>query len=272
MKTLYQAANAVEAHMILDLLRQEGITGHVLGEHLQGAVGELPAAGLVRVMVDEADHARGRQIIDTWEATLVHEGIATPPGAGAHGSRGRSWWMLFIGLAIGVAGTYGVYRVPARQQALDHNSDGVPDEVWTYAINGTGIDYEADRNLDGKPDLRGHYARGGLMTESRSDDDFDGVMETRTSYVNNQPEVSETDTDKDGYPDLVTVFVHGVPAEVRYISPMTGKPLRVEHLRLGKLMFAEIDADEDGELDTRWQYGPLGEVRAKERVPSRQDL
>src|SRR5690606_18757888 len=56
MKTLYQAANAVEAHMLADYLKQEGLSAHVLGEHLQGAVGELPAAGLVRLMIPDEQY------------------------------------------------------------------------------------------------------------------------------------------------------------------------------------------------------------------------
>jgi len=68
MKTLYEAANAIEAHMLVDLLKQEGLHAHIHGEHLQGAMGELPAAGLVRLVIDEADHARARTLIERWES------------------------------------------------------------------------------------------------------------------------------------------------------------------------------------------------------------
>lgn len=268
MKTLYQAANAVEAHMILHLLKQDGITGHVLGEHLQGAVGELPAAGLVRVTVDEADYERGRALIEAWEASMPPEPVGVAAQKQVATQRGVGWKMLLLGLAIGVVGTYGVYRVPARQQALDHDGNGVPDETWTQAINGRGLDYKADRNLDGQPDYIGHFDRKGVMTEAHSDDDFNGTPETRTTFVHNQPAVSESDTDGDGYPDLVTVFRHGVAREVRYLSPITGKPLRVEYLSLGKLTHAEVDADQDGQLETRWRYGPDGAVVARERMGS----
>lgn len=254
--------------MIMHLLKQDGITGHVLGEHLQGAIGELPAAGLVRVTVDEADYERGRALIAEWEASMPADAGASTSAVHAASRRGRSWLMLFIGLAVGIAGTYGIYRVPARQQMLDHNSDGIADETWTYSINGTSLDYEADRNLDRQPDYFLHYARGGVMTEARSDEDFDGVVDTKTTFVNNQPALSETDTDGDGYLDLVTVFQHGVADEIRYLNPITGQALRVEHLRLGKLTHADVDADMDGQLETRWRYGPLGDVVAKERLAS----
>src|SRR5690606_24565836 len=100
MRTLYQAANAVEAHMILHLLKQHGITGHVLGEHLQGAVGELPAAGLVRVTVHAAAHGRGRALIQEWEARMPAD---EPDNAGKaplrDASVGRGWKTLVLGLS-----------------------------------------------------------------------------------------------------------------------------------------------------------------------------
>ncbi len=127
MRTLYQAANAVEAHMILHLLKQHGITGHVLGEHLQGAVGELPAAGLVRVTVDEADHDRGRALIQEWEASMPAD---APDNTGKSHMRdaphGRSggWKMLLLGLSIGIAGTYGFMRTPDKLSHGDAQGDG----------------------------------------------------------------------------------------------------------------------------------------------------
>ena len=47
MTIVYAATNAVEAHMIVHLLQQSEIEAHIDGEHLQGAVGELPAATLL---------------------------------------------------------------------------------------------------------------------------------------------------------------------------------------------------------------------------------
>ena len=63
MKTLYEAANAVEAHMLLDLLKQEGMEARIEGEALQGAMGGVPAAGLVRLVVDEDGYAPARALI-----------------------------------------------------------------------------------------------------------------------------------------------------------------------------------------------------------------
>ena len=46
MKCVFRARDAIEAHMLADLLDQVGIMAQVQGDMLQGAVGELPAAGL----------------------------------------------------------------------------------------------------------------------------------------------------------------------------------------------------------------------------------
>lgn len=68
MKTLYEAASLVEAHLLKDLLAQEGVPAVIHGEFLQGGMGELPAAGLVRLMVDDHHYGAGRAVIERWEA------------------------------------------------------------------------------------------------------------------------------------------------------------------------------------------------------------
>jgi hypothetical protein len=68
MRTLYEASSAVEAHLLKDLLAQEGVPASIHGEFLQGAMGELPAAGLVRLMVADEHYAAGRALIERWEA------------------------------------------------------------------------------------------------------------------------------------------------------------------------------------------------------------
>ena len=49
MQEVYQPANAPEAHMLVHLLGEAGITAHIHGEALQGAVGELPAGNVIRL-------------------------------------------------------------------------------------------------------------------------------------------------------------------------------------------------------------------------------
>ncbi len=68
MRTLYQAANAVEAHILQGYLQQEGLSVQVLGGYLQGGIGELPASGFVRLMVEDDQYETARAAIARWEA------------------------------------------------------------------------------------------------------------------------------------------------------------------------------------------------------------
>lgn len=66
--TLRQLDSAIEGHLLLALLRQQGMEAWLLGEHLLGGVGELPACGLLRLVVDEADQTRAEAVLQDWDA------------------------------------------------------------------------------------------------------------------------------------------------------------------------------------------------------------
>lgn len=66
MKTVLHALNSIEANLIKGLLASEGIESKVLGEYLQGAMGELPPGGLIRVVVHESDFESANTIIENW--------------------------------------------------------------------------------------------------------------------------------------------------------------------------------------------------------------
>jgi hypothetical protein len=72
MKRIYQAANNIEAHMLVHLLEQEGIEAHVEGEHLQSGAGELSHASR-----ESSTAARSPTVpnwistqMDTWNAGI----------------------------------------------------------------------------------------------------------------------------------------------------------------------------------------------------------
>ena len=54
MRTVYQALNPIDAHLVKHALEDAGIPAFVLGEHLMGGLGELPACGLVEVRVPDS--------------------------------------------------------------------------------------------------------------------------------------------------------------------------------------------------------------------------
>jgi len=68
MKTVFDASSNIEAHLVMHQLQQAGIEASIQGEFLQGCIGELPAAGNIRVLVDEKDVAEARQVIADWDA------------------------------------------------------------------------------------------------------------------------------------------------------------------------------------------------------------
>jgi len=263
MKTVYEAANALEAHMLVDLLKQEGVVAHIRGEHLQGAVGEVPAVGLVRLDVDESQFAQARHLIDRWNAAQPASGPsvgaavagATPASKGGS----RLGIGLLVGVAIGLAAGYVFYRVPVGADGIDHNGDGIVDEQWVQSAAGAPARYEVDRNLDGKVDFIGHYGRQGAMTSAEQDDDFNGTFETATQYANGGPSVTESDTDGDGFRDLRSIYRHGVLASCEYIDPTSGQVRKVEHFTLGVLTRSELDTDRDGRFDVSRSFGAMGE-------------
>ncbi|WP_049722182.1 putative signal transducing protein [Gilvimarinus polysaccharolyticus] len=97
---LYQAANTLEAQMIVDVLSQTGITAHVQGAYLQGGIGELQALGVVRVMVDTQDYSRAREVTEQWDATPAS--AADESSAASSVKSARVLWGVLIGAAAAI--------------------------------------------------------------------------------------------------------------------------------------------------------------------------
>lgn len=71
MKTAYDAQNLMDAQLVCDLLHSAGIPARVSGAGLLGAAGELPAIGVVQVLVPDAELERARAIVADWDAGEV---------------------------------------------------------------------------------------------------------------------------------------------------------------------------------------------------------
>jgi hypothetical protein len=260
MKTLYHPANALEAHMLVHLLQQEGLSPEIQGEHLQGAIGELPAAGLLRLVVPPEQYDAGRSAIARWEAA---QPVESTPGVAAHQARRRGGWYFLAGLLAGAGVMYAMVRTPVGADGIDHDRDGLLDEKYTFSPRGTVVRYEADRDLDKRVDHVIEYDDRGFPATGRSDEDFDGHFESLLTFRRGQVETVQSDTDGDGFPDATSFYESGVLRKVTYRDPKTGQPLRIEHFRIGQLLHADIDTDGDGQLDTRARYSPLGEVLSR---------
>jgi hypothetical protein len=261
MASVYEASDTIEAQLLVDFLASEGIAARIEGEYLQGAIGELPASGLVRVSVDDMDQSQTRELIARWKAMRSEPAIVAEPAPGK-----TSWagFAFFSGLAIGIAGSVLFFRAPAYTDGIDYNDDGILDETVTYAPSGQPIKVELDRNLDGSIDSVYRYDRKNRIKDGQSDDDFNGVMETRTTFLRGNIDSIETDTDGDNQTNLRVRSRHGVVDTVETLDPASGLPARIDHLHLGALISAEIDTDLDGKLDTRRFYDAFGsETRAE---------
>lgn len=68
MRAIYEPAHSIEANLIVGLLEQCGIKAYIAGEYLQGGAGELPAFGVMQVMVEDKDADAARQLIDEWNS------------------------------------------------------------------------------------------------------------------------------------------------------------------------------------------------------------
>jgi hypothetical protein len=71
MVVVYEAENAIEAHMLRARLAQTGIAAEISGEYLLGALGDLPARDLVRLLVPEEDFAEARAVVADFEDDLA---------------------------------------------------------------------------------------------------------------------------------------------------------------------------------------------------------
>lgn len=68
MQRIYEPENLLEGQLLVDMLATEGVEAHLLGQHLIGAMGELPACGLLGLVVDDVDAERARTLIAEYNA------------------------------------------------------------------------------------------------------------------------------------------------------------------------------------------------------------
>ena len=271
MQTIYNAANEIDAQMLVDRLSAEGIAAHIIGSHPGGALGELPMGGFMRVQVADADVARASAIVTEWQGVMDADAPDPEPDSAANGSvsapastrtaQGGGIWMLFAGVFIGALSTYALLRLPPNEDEVDFDKDGVVDEIYHY--DGVLLrSYSADRNGDGRADWRNLFSGtndgGGTILQ---DDDFDGRDEARTDVRKGSYALTESDLDGDGFYEVREVFVHGVLDERIHMAAPDGGVIKREEFVHGVLARSEADLDRDGTFETRWTFDALGEPR-----------
>ena len=249
MKCIFEASSGLEAHMISNLLQQDGIVARIDGEYLQGGVGELQAMGFVRVLVDDADYKNAQEIIKSWDANQAATVKTTPP---KNKSSGIGIGLL-VGLLVGFGATFIAYNTPVTLDGIDHNDDGSLDERWEYRDNRISK-IEIDRNLDGSFDFIHLYNRKGRIYKSESDENFDGIFETTITYKQGNPILQSADTDQDGVIDYKAYFKNGVLTETDIIDPASLSPKKKQKYEMYKLKSSEFDSNGDGIYDKQYTY------------------
>lgn len=68
MQRIYEPQDLLEGEMLLGMLASEGVDAHLAGRHLLGAIGELPALGLLGLLVEDRDAEHARRLIDAYNA------------------------------------------------------------------------------------------------------------------------------------------------------------------------------------------------------------
>lgn len=100
MQIVYRAGDLTEAHIVAGMLHSRGIEASVGGHYLQGAMGDIGAAGFTNVHVEDDDVFTARQIIDEYEASLMP--AATMPTLG-HRIESLARGLVFLIVVIALA-------------------------------------------------------------------------------------------------------------------------------------------------------------------------
>jgi len=254
MKKVYETSTALEAHMVKNLLENEGIESRIDGEYLQGGVGELQAIGAIRVVVEEEDYLKAREIIDEWESLQPeddeNENKTTKTSSAVNG------FVLGVVLTIGIG--YWISSSSVTRDGIDYNADGVLDEKWTYQ-NGRLKETTLDRNFDGRVDAKYSYHYSGIIKATKFDNDFDGVFEDKVLYQDGNAVIEESDTNKNNIIDHRVNYKNGVLDTIEFIDERTGKVRKRQFYKLNKLIADDYDTNGDGILDSHYDYDQFEE-------------
>ncbi|WP_322520799.1 DUF2007 domain-containing protein [Guyparkeria halophila] len=106
MKTIYRAADILEAHIVCGMLNAEGIEAEVAGFYQQGAVGQLAPQDFARVLLlDERDEARAERVIADYEQrepapSPERERAGEEETPEPEESSRLAWWLVIAALVV----------------------------------------------------------------------------------------------------------------------------------------------------------------------------
>lgn len=218
MKCVHEANHITEAHMILHLLEQEDFNGTVDGEYLQGAVGELPAMGMIRVVVSDEDYEQASAFLKEWHAKQITLDEEKAPKI-KNGLSFNWGYLGFFSLGVILSSfiVSGNYFTSFSIEGIDYNGDGVLEEKDIYKGNRIQKT-EIDTDLDGQVDTIYFYDSKGRLDHYQGDHDFNGTLETTGRFANNVFWAKESDTNGDGKIDLRYKYKKGILKELQFLD------------------------------------------------------
>lgn len=242
MKKVYEAQNSIEGHMLVHMLEQQGVEARLDGEYLQGGVGELPAAGLVTVRVEEADYEKAKDIIQEWEQ-------AQPRSTEAETGKSRYGTSFFSGAATGAFFAWLILSDSNPLAGMDQNRDGFLEEKYSF-LGQKVTQRKSDRNGDQVYDAIVDWNKNGQVSQVQLDNNFDGIFDLQIRYTKGYPR-TKTYLDRNSEPVKVEYFDRGVLKKSEIFQSGTRKVVKRHFYSKGKLISSEYDSNADGEMD--WQ-------------------
>ncbi len=82
MRRIYEPGSLHEGELLLAVLASEGISGFLAGRHLLGGIGDLPAAGLLGLLVEDEEALRAQALIAAYNAATPLPGEDPSPEQG----------------------------------------------------------------------------------------------------------------------------------------------------------------------------------------------
>lgn len=67
MQRIHEPVDLIEAQMLISMLHSEGVTVYLQGADLIGGMGELPALGLLGLMVEDEHASYARELISSYQ-------------------------------------------------------------------------------------------------------------------------------------------------------------------------------------------------------------
>jgi putative signal transducing protein len=97
----YRARDIAEAHIVSGMLNARGIESHVGGHYLQGAMGEIGAAGFTNVHVQDEDYPLARDLVAEYEASRPEE-ASVSASSGSRVERYAIGFLLAVAVLVAV--------------------------------------------------------------------------------------------------------------------------------------------------------------------------